>query len=74
MQPMEVCGGKERHLQPQENPTAQSVGWVYPEGWQPMQRPRWNQLMLKDCSPMEGPLLEQGKSARTEWRRQLVMN
>lgn len=36
----------------------------------PGRTPCWSRFILKDCSPWEGPMLEQGKSVRRiEWQR-----
>ena len=91
LQPMEVHGGADIHLQPMEDPTPEQVdaskGGCDPMGslcwsrllagpvnpWRqeptlkrfagrtcdPAGDPRWSSLLLKDCTPCKGPMLEQ---------------
>ncbi|GAB0185878.1 AN1-type zinc finger protein 5-like [Grus japonensis] len=74
LQPMEVHGGADIHLQPMEDPTPEQVdapeGGCDPVGslcqsrfsvrtCDPMGDPHWSSLLLKDCTPQKGPLLEQ---------------
>ncbi|GAB0204275.1 AN1-type zinc finger protein 5-like [Grus japonensis] len=74
LQPMEVNGGADIHLQPAEDPTLEQVD--APEGgrdpmgsphWSrfagracdPVGDPCWSSLVPKDCTPCKGPMLEQ---------------
>ena len=53
LQPMDVHGGADIHLQPVEDPTLEQVD--VPEGdCDPMGDPRWSSLFLKDCIPWKG--------------------
>ncbi|GAB0182007.1 hypothetical protein GRJ2_000666000 [Grus japonensis] len=82
LQPMEVHGEADIHLQPVENPTLEQVE-VPREGcdsvgspcWSrfagrtcdPMGDPRWSSLFLKDYSPLKGPMLEQFLKNCSPW-------
>ncbi|GAB0210172.1 hypothetical protein GRJ2_003483000 [Grus japonensis] len=74
LQPMEVNGGADIHLQPLEDPTPEQVD--VPKGdcdsveslhWSrfagrtcdPVGNPCWSSLVLKDCTLWKGPTLEQ---------------
>ena len=59
LQPMEVNGGADIHLQPRENPTPEQV--VAPKGGcDPVGSPRWSRLLAGPVDPWrEEPTLEQ---------------
>ncbi|GAB0190182.1 AN1-type zinc finger protein 5-like [Grus japonensis] len=74
LQPMEVDGGADIHLQPVEDPMPEQVdapkGGCDPVGslhWSrfagrtcaPMGDPCWSSLVLKNCTLWKGPTLEQ---------------
>lgn len=46
-----ACGG----------PLTEAVKYFLNE-LQPMESPTWSRFILKDCSPWEGPTLDQGKA------------
>jgi len=67
LQPMEVRGGADIHLQPTEDPTPEQVG--VPKGdCDPMENPRWSSLILKGCTPWKGPTLEQFMKNCSLWK------
>ncbi|KAM9591242.1 uncharacterized protein ACIBXB_006115 [Morphnus guianensis] len=82
LQPMEVNGGADIHLQPLEDPTPEQVD-VPDGGCDPIRRPRWSRFsgrtcnttgdplwsspFLKDCTPWKGPMLEQFMKNCSPW-------
>ncbi|GAB0180545.1 AN1-type zinc finger protein 5-like [Grus japonensis] len=58
LQPMEVDGGADIHLQPMKDPTPEQV--EAPEGGcDPVGSLCWSSLFLEVCTPWKGPTLEQ---------------
>ncbi|GAB0185600.1 AN1-type zinc finger protein 5-like [Grus japonensis] len=59
LQPMEVHGGADIHLQPVENPTLEQVE-VPQGGCDPMGSPHWSELLAGPVDPWrQEPMLEQ---------------
>ncbi|KAK4830527.1 hypothetical protein QYF61_011506 [Mycteria americana] len=58
LQPMEVHGRADIHLQPVEDPMPEQVD-VPEGGCDHMESLGWSSLFLKDCTPWKGPTLEQ---------------
>ncbi|GAB0189090.1 AN1-type zinc finger protein 5-like [Grus japonensis] len=53
LQPMEVDGGADIHLQPMEDPTLEQM--EAPEGdCDPMGSPHWSRFAGRTCDPVEG--------------------
>ncbi|KAK4829093.1 hypothetical protein QYF61_002044 [Mycteria americana] len=61
LQPMEVHGGADIHLQPMEDPMPKTCG--------PAEDPRWSSLFLKDCTLWKGPMLEKFVKDSLPWVR-----
>ncbi|GAB0179452.1 AN1-type zinc finger protein 5-like [Grus japonensis] len=59
LQPMEVDGGADIHLQPMEDPTPEQVD-VPEGGCDPMGSPCWSRLLAEPMAPWreESPMLE----------------
>jgi len=64
LQPMEVHGGADTHLQPMEDPMLEQAD-VPRGGCDPVESPRWSRLLAGPVAPGRAkPTLEQGKSVR----------
>ena len=64
--PMEVHGRADIHLQPVEAPTPEQVD-TSEGGCDPVGSPHWSSVLLKDCTPWKGPMLEQFVKNCTPW-------